>query len=87
MERSVKRLLRNGAFVFTAVLLIFAGVEAARREYVMAAAMAAAALALLVLDIAVTRQRVKGIAASVQTAGRPMDRPISRGKTSVPTTF
>ena len=29
MERNVKRLLRNGAFIFTAVLLIFSGVEAA----------------------------------------------------------
>ena len=68
MERNIKRLLRNGAFIFTAVLLIFAGVEAARREYWMAIAMAAAALSLLFLDLAVTRQRVKGIAANVQTA-------------------
>ena len=77
MERSVKRLLRNGAFVFTAVLLIFAGVEAARREYGMAAAMAAAAIALLILDIAVTRQRVKGIAANVQTAVDNLSRSVT----------
>ena len=68
MERSVKRLLRNGALVFTAALLLFSGVEAARQEYWLAGAMAITALALLGLDFAVSRQRVKGIAAAVQTA-------------------
>ena len=68
MERSVKRHLRNEAYIYTAVLLIFSGIEAARREYWIAGVMALAALALLGLDIAVSRQRVKGIAANVQTA-------------------
>ena len=68
MERNIKRLLRNGAFIFTVVLLFFAGVELARREYWMAGAMTVTALVLLGLDFAVTRQRVKGIAANVQTA-------------------
>ena len=68
MERSVKRHLRNEAYITAAVLLIFAVVEAARREYWLAGAMAATAAALLFLNLAVTRQRVKGIAANVQTA-------------------
>ena len=68
MERSVKRLLRNEAYISAAVLLVFSGVETARHEYWMAIAMAAAAAALLVLNLAATRQRVKAIAANVQTA-------------------
>ena len=68
MVRSVKRHLRNEAYITAAVLLIFAVVEAARREYWLAGAMAATAAALLFLNLAVTRQRVKGIAANVQTA-------------------
>ena len=77
MERSIKRLLRNGAYIFTAALLIFSVIEAARKEYAMAAAMAAAAISLLVLDIAVTRQRVKGIAANVQTAVDNLSKTVS----------
>lgn len=68
MERSVKRLLRNEAYISAAVLLVFSGVETARHEYWMAIAMAVAAAALLVLNLAATRQRVKAIAANVQTA-------------------
>ena len=68
MERSVKRHLRNEAYITAAVLLIFAVVEAARRDYWLAGAMAVTAAALLFLNLAVTRQRVKGIAANVQTA-------------------
>ena len=77
MERSVKRLLRNGAYIFTAALLIFSAIEAARKEYAMAAAMAAAAIFLLALDLAVTRQRVKGIAANVQTAVDNLSKTVS----------
>ena len=68
MERSVKRLLRNEAYISAAVLLVFSAVETARHEYWMAIAMAVAAAALLVLNLAATRQRVKAIAANVQTA-------------------
>ena len=56
MERSIKRLLRSGAYIFCAVMLLFSIIEAARSEYAVAAAMAAAAVILLVLDLAVTRQ-------------------------------
>ncbi len=77
MERGVKRLLRNEAYIITAVLLLFAGVSAARRDYWMSAALAAAALALLALNLAVTRQRVKGIAANVQTAVDNLSRSVA----------
>ena len=68
MERNVKRLLRNEGYIFFAILLIFGVVEAARREYWMATALIAAAVGMLVLVLTVTRHRVKGIAANVQTA-------------------
>lgn len=68
MERSVKRLLRNEAYIFSAILLIFAGVTAARQEYWLAGAMAAAAVGMIALNVTFTRQRVKNIAANVQTA-------------------
>ena len=77
MERSVKRLLRNEAYIVTAVLLIFSVVSGARRDYGMAAALAAAAVGLLVLDLAVTRQRVNGIAANVQTAVDNLSKDVS----------
>ena len=68
MERSVKRLLRNEGYIFFAVLLLFAVAEAAQRNYWMAFALSVTAVGMLALVLAVTRQRVKGIAASVQTA-------------------
>ena len=77
MERSVKRLLRNGTYIYSAVMLIFCVVEAARREYAVAAAMAVSAVILMALDIAVTRQRVKGIAANVQTAVDSLSKTVS----------
>ena len=77
MERSIKRLLRNGAYIFCAVMLIFSIIEAARAEYPVAAAMAAAAVILLILDLAVTRQRVKGIASNVQTAVDNLSKTVS----------
>ena len=77
MERSIKRLLRNGAYIFCAVMQIFSIIEAAREEYPVAAAMAAAAVILLILDLAVTRQRVKGIAANVQTAVDNLSKTVS----------
>ena len=77
MERSIKRLLRNGAYIFCAVMLIFSIIEAAREEYPVAVAMAAAAVILLILDLAVTRQRVKGIASNVQTAVDNLSKTVS----------
>ena len=58
-------------------MLIFSIIEAAREEYPVAAAMAAAAVILLILDLAVTRQRVKGIAANVQTAVDNLSKTVS----------
>lgn len=68
MERNVKRLLRSEAYISFAVLLLFGGIAVARQDYILAGALAAAALGLLGLNLAVTRQRVKGIASNVQTA-------------------
>lgn len=77
MERSVKRLLRNEAYIFTAILLIFAGTAAASGQYWLAIAMAAAALGVLILNIAVTRQRCKSIAANVQAAVDNLSQSVS----------
>ena len=77
MERNIKRLLRNGTYIFCAVLFLFSVIEAARKEYVMAGAMAAVTIILLILDLAVTRQRIKGIAASVQTAVDNLSKTVS----------
>ena len=77
MERNIKRLLHNGTYIFAAVQLIFSGVEAARHEYWLAGAMAAAAIVLLSLNLAVTNQRVKGIAANVQTAVDNLSKSVS----------
>ena len=77
MERSIKRLLRNGAYISCAVLLLFGIIEAARQQYPLAAAMAAAAIVLLILDLAVTRLRVKSIAANVQTAVDNLSKTVS----------
>ena len=77
MERSVKRMLRNEAYIFTAILLIFAGVSAARQDYWMAGALAAAAVGMLILNYAFTRQRVKDIAGNVQAAVDNLSRSVS----------
>lgn len=77
MERSIKRQLRNQAFVFAAVLLIFAGIAAAQRGYWLAGAIAAAALLLLVLDLLVTRRRVQAISANIQTAVDNLSKSVS----------
>ena len=77
MERSIKRLLRNEAYIAAAVLLVFAGVTAARQEYWLAIVMGVVALALLGLNIAVTRQRVKSIAANVQAAVDNLSKSVS----------
>jgi len=77
MERSIKRLLRNGAYIFCAVMLLFSIVETARHQYPIAVAMAAAAVILLILDLAVTRLRVKSIAANVQTAVDNLSKTVS----------
>ena len=68
MQQSLKRLLRNEGYIFFAVLLVFSVAETAQLNYWMAGALAAAAAGMLVLVLTVTRQRVKGIAATVQTA-------------------
>ncbi len=77
MERSIKRQLRNEAYIFAAVLLIFAGVEAARREYWLAGAIAAAAILLLVVNLLVTRRRVQDISANIQTAVDNLSKSVS----------
>ena len=77
MERSVKRLLRNEAYIFTAILLIFAGTAAASGQYWLAIALAAAALGVLILNVAVTRQRCKSIAANVQAAVDNLSQSVS----------
>lgn len=77
MERSIKRLLRNGAYIFCAVMLLFAIIETARQQYPLAAAIAASAVILLILDLAVTRLRVKEIAANVQTAVDNLSKTVS----------
>ncbi len=77
MERSVKRLLRNEAYMFAAALVIFGGVAAARRDYWFAAALAAAAVTILLISIAVSRQRVRSVAASVQSAVDNLSRSAS----------
>ena len=68
MERSVKRLLRNEAYVFFAILLLFGVAETAWGNYWMALALTLAGIGILLLVLTVSRQRVKGIAANVQTA-------------------
>ncbi len=77
MERSVKRLLCNQAYIYTVVLLILGGVAAARRDYWMATALAVSAVLMLALNLAVTRQRVKGVAANVQTAVDTLSKSVS----------
>ena len=77
MERSIKRLFRNGAYIFCAVMLLFAIIETARQQYPLAAAIAASAVILLILDLAVTRLRVKEIAANVQTAVDNLSKTVS----------
>ena len=68
MQRSISLFLRTGTYVFCTVLLIFSSIEAARNQYLIAGTMAVATVFLLILDLAATRQRVKGIAANVQLA-------------------
>ena len=77
MERSVKRMLRNEAYIFAAILLIFAGVSTASRDYWMAGALAAAAVGMLVLNFVFTRQRVKDIAGNVQAAVDNLSKSVS----------
>ena len=77
MERSVKRLLRNGSYIFSAALLLFCVIEAARREYLLAGSMAAVTVFLLAVDISITRQRVKAISANVQTAVDNLSKTVS----------
>ena len=77
MERSIKRLLRNGTYIFFVVMMIFSITEAARKEYVIAGSMAATAIFLLILNLAVTRQRVQGIASNVQTAVDSLSKTVS----------
>ena len=77
MERSVKRMLRNEAYIYTAILLIFAGVSAARRDYWLAGALAAAAVGMLILNYTFTRQRVKDIASNVQAAVDNLSKSVS----------
>ena len=68
MDRNLKRLMRNEAYLFCVVLLIFAGVEAVYSSYWIALAMAAVGIILLLIMIFTTRQRGKSIAAYVQTS-------------------
>ena len=68
MDHKLKRLLRNEAFLFCFVLLIFAGVVLFERRYWIAISMAAAGLILLLLMLFTTRQRGKSIAAYIQTS-------------------
>jgi hypothetical protein len=68
MDRNLKRLMRNEAYLFCVVLLIFAGAEAVYSSYWIALAMAAVGIILLLIMIFTTRQRGKSIAAYVQTS-------------------
>lgn len=77
MERNIKRLLRSGTYTFSAILLLFSIVEAARQDYVLSGTMAAATFLLLALELAVTRQLVKGIAANIQTAVDGLSKSVS----------
>ena len=77
MERSVKRLLRNEAYVFTAILLIFAAISAARQEYWIAGSLVAAAIGMLTLNFAFTRQRIKAISTNVQAAVDNLSKTVS----------
>ena len=77
MERSVKRFLRNGAWLFTATLLIFGTIQSARGDYWLALALGFTAAATLLLNLFVVRQRIKGIAASVQLAVDNLSKSVS----------
>ncbi|MBQ1372018.1 MAG: hypothetical protein IIY70_03715, partial [Oscillospiraceae bacterium] len=68
MERSVRRILRNEAYIFLAVLLAFSATAAVRQDYWMSAALAFAAIVMMTATLFVTRQRVKAIASNVQFA-------------------
>lgn len=77
MERSIKRLLRSGTYIFFVVMMIFSVTEAARKQYIIAGSMAVAAIFLLVMNLSFTRQRVQGIAANVQTAVDGLSKTVS----------
>ena len=68
MDHNLKRLLRNEAYLFCAVLAAFAGVAAINRVYWMAITLAAAAVILCLFNIFISRQRAKSIAAYVQAS-------------------
>ena len=68
MDRHLKRLLRNEAYLYCFVLFAFAGAALIYRYYWIAIAMASAAAILVLFTIFSSRQRQRSIAAYVQTS-------------------
>ena len=79
MERNLNKLLRNEAYLFCAVLLIFAGVEALYKRYWIAVIMGVTGLVLLLFILLTTRQRGKAIAAYIQSSVDQLSRSAASG--------
>ena len=59
MNGRLKRLLRTGSYLYSVILLIFAAIALANRQYGLALAMALAAVAVLVFILIYSRQRAR----------------------------
>ena len=59
MNGRLKRLLRTGSYLFSVILLIFAGIALAYRQYGLALAMAITAAAVAIFTLVWSRQRAK----------------------------
>lgn len=57
MNGRLKQLLRTGSYLFSAVLLIYAGIAFASRQYGLALAMAITAAAILIIILVLSKQR------------------------------
>ena len=57
MERSVRRILHNEAYIFFVILLVFSVMELTQQDYLMATVMLVAALVMIIVIMLVTRQR------------------------------
>ena len=68
MERSVRRILHNEAYIFFVILLVFSVMELTQQDYLMATVLLVAALVMIIVIMLVTRQRIKAICANVQFA-------------------
>lgn len=68
MDRNLKRLLRNEAYLYCFVIFAFAGAALFYRYYWIAIAMASAAAILVLFTILSSHQRQRSIAAYVQTS-------------------